>query len=411
MAGFIQNYVGGIVQNAAVGAATYAITTGGRVVGDAVISAGDLIEGAGRGVGNSVEGYIDRYGNWIRSYGDGAIAATAADAPAYARTRTAVKPPKQKAPPGGAQKALPAPNKPGTKALPAPEPKKAAAAARPGLKKSLSDSASATAAAGAKGLPPVSGVKKVGGGAQLSKGQLAKARGIKAADLKGAGGKAVGAVGGGVGAVGGGVGALGGGVARAVPGVGGKRSPAQSGGKKPASSGGSEAGSAAGSTASTAAAAKKTGAADAAKRTVAAVNGGVPSARTPLPPAGGAEKKSAQYPKPFSAKRPDGKVVVSKESRPGAVKSAAPKGGVGAGAGKQEGKKEYDFLTADKKQGGGKGKDGKGGFDFMTLMAEDPKKKGPGSVAGSVKTNGTAKKAGAVGGGGKQETSGKYEFF
>ncbi|EOD47280.1 hypothetical protein UCRNP2_5979 [Neofusicoccum parvum UCRNP2] len=260
MAGFIQNYVGGIVQNAAVGAATYAITTGGRVVGDAVISAGDLIEGAGRGVGNSVEGYIDRYGNWIRSYGDGAIAATAADAPAYARTRTAVKPPKQKAPPGGAQKALPAPNKPGTKALPAPEPKKAAAAARPGLKKSLSDSASATAAAGAKGLPPVSGVKKVGGGAQLSKGQLAKARGIKAADLKGAGGKAVGAV-------------------------------------------------------------------------------------------------------------------------------------------------------ADKKQGGGKGKDGKGGFDFMTLMAEDPKKKGPGSVAGSVKTNGTAKKAGAVGGGGKQETSGKYEFF
>lgn len=214
MAGFIQNYVGGIVQNAAVGAATYAITTGGRVVGDAVISAGDLIEGAGRGVGNSVEGYIDRYGNWIRSYGDGAIAATAADAPAYARTRTAVKPPKQKAPPGGAQKALPAPNKPGTKALPAPEPKK-----------------------------------------------------------------------------------------------------------------------------------------------------------------------------------------------------ARPKGGVGAGAGKQEGKKEYDFLTADKKQGGGKGKDGKGGFDFMTLMAEDPKKKGPGSVAGSVKTNGTAKKTGAVGGGGKQETSGKYEFF
>lgn len=52
MAGFIQNYVMGMVQNAAAGAATYAITTGGRVVGDAVIGAGDLIEGAGRNVGN-----------------------------------------------------------------------------------------------------------------------------------------------------------------------------------------------------------------------------------------------------------------------------------------------------------------------------------------------------------------------
>ena len=53
MASFLQNYATGIIQNAATGAAAYAITTGGRVVGDVVISAGDLIEGGGRKVGDS----------------------------------------------------------------------------------------------------------------------------------------------------------------------------------------------------------------------------------------------------------------------------------------------------------------------------------------------------------------------
>ncbi|KAF2135628.1 uncharacterized protein K452DRAFT_363040 [Aplosporella prunicola CBS 121167] len=126
MASFLQNYATGIIQNAATGAATYAITTGGRVVGDVVISAGDLIEGGGRKVGDNIEGYIDRYGNWIRSYGDGMITSTAASS-------------------GG----------PALKALPA----STGGPKRPGLKKTASDS-KALPSTGAKKALPSAGAKK-----------------------------------------------------------------------------------------------------------------------------------------------------------------------------------------------------------------------------------------------------------
>ncbi|KKY16498.1 hypothetical protein UCDDS831_g06997 [Diplodia seriata] len=387
MAGFIQNYVMGMVQNAATGAATYAITTGGRYVGDAVIGAGDLIEGAGRNVGNGVEGYIDRYGNWIRSYGDAAIASTAASSGS-----TPVKPVK-----GGAaankKKALPSSKTP--KALPAPP-------GKPGLKRSQSDSKSPLSYDPSKALPS-SGVKKAlppatgkGGGTEgLSKGQLAKLRGIRAEDLKkgtdgakkGADGvnKSVGAVGGGVnkgaGAVGGGVnkgvGAVGGGVNKGVGAVGGglnKIGQGVNGGANKKNEAGKK---------------------DApGKPAYSASVAGDGAAAAKKPSTGGATgQKGQQYPKPFSPTRADGKVVISRQSKPGAAK---PSGGAGSGAGKKDGVK----------------KDDQGGIDFMRMYAEDPKKKGPGSVAGSVKTN-ASKKAG----GGKkdkkdkQETSGKYDFF
>ncbi|KAB2574387.1 hypothetical protein DBV05_g6996 [Lasiodiplodia theobromae] len=394
MAGFIQNYVMGMVQNAAAGAATYAITTGGRVVGDAVIGAGDLIEGAGRNVGNGIEGYIDRYGNWIRSYGDSTIAATAAS------SSTPVKP--KSAKDGGKnKKALPSTKTP--KALPAPP---GGSGGRPNLKKSNSDSKSPLSYydTTTKALP-TSGVKKAlppatGGMDGLSKGQLAKLRGIRAEDLKkgtngvtkGVGGgvnKGVGVVGGGVNK---GVGAVGGGLNKLGQGVGGV---ANNNNKKKNTTAPSVAGSEAGS---------KKGDSGPGKPYVASVAGNGPTGtkkqqqqQSGKPSTGGALNQ--QYPKPFSTKRPDGKVVIARESKPGAVRT----GGGGAGPGRKEGG-----------GGGGGKKDEKGGFDFMRMYAEDPKKKGPGSVAGSVKTNASAAKktaAAGKGGGEKQETSGKYDFF
>ncbi|EKG14651.1 hypothetical protein MPH_08124 [Macrophomina phaseolina MS6] len=431
MASFIQNYVQGMVQNAAVGAATYAITTGGRVVGDAVISAGDLIEGAGRNVGNSssyllhsllpshpilppaltyslllegVEGYIDRYGNWIRSYGDSAIAATA---PSYTNGTTATKP-----------KALPSSKVP--KALPAPPSnnsngKKGTGAARPPLKKSLSDSKTPLPLSSAKALPSA-GVRKAlpaaagaaGKGQELSKGQLAKARGVKAEDLKKAGTKGV--AGGVDGVKKGGTG-LGGGVTKTAGQVGGAAAGIGTRNSNKAKQRGSGAGYAA-SVASTVTGNKQKETAGKPTYTASVAGGNTGSgAPAPRSSSGSRGQQQQTYPKPFSKKRPDGKVVIAKESKPGGGAAKATMGG----AGKRDDRKVggYDFLKADKKEGGGnKGMDGKGGFDFMSLMAEEPKKKGPGSVAGSVKTNGTMGKPAAVGaGGGKQETSGQYDFF
>lgn len=393
-----------MVQNAAVGAATYAITTGGRVVGDVVIGAGDLIEGAGRHVGNNVEGYIDRYGNWVRSYGDGAIAATASSSPAYTTKPKAL--PSSKTPKG----LLPAP----------PKKKDKNKNKRPGLaKKSLSDSKTPLPLSSAKALPSA-GVKKAlpaatGAAQGLSKGQLAKTRGIKAEDLKNkvaAPKSAAGAVGGagvdgvkkGVTGLGAGVGKIGGGVAGAA------RKPA-------AKANNSNNNYATSDVSSSTTTTKKEGPVT-----------GTPSPRTPAGGGAGGKVNAAAggqqqaYPKPFSTKRPDGKVVVSKESRPGFGGGATAAKTSGAGK-KDEKKGGYDFSKPEKKEGGGggggggggvggKGKNEKGGFDFMRLMAEDPKKKGPGSVAGSAKTNATARKSAPVGGGGgKQETTGKYDFF
>lgn len=241
-----------------------------------------------------------------------------------------------------------------------------------------------TPPAQAKALP-ASGVKKAlpaaagaagKGGVEMSKGQLAKARGVKAEDLKkGAGGA---------------VGGAGDAAKKAVPGgllgakdVGVASKPGRN--KRPAGRDRKPA-----YAAGPAAAGSEAGGEQRKTPRAAVVGGnGVPTSRTP---AGAGAGQKQEGPKPYSsAKRPDGKVVVAKESKP---KPAAGR----------------TKATGD----GPKPKDEKGGMDFMRLMAEEPKKKGPGSVAGSVRSNKTAKKASGGGGGGgdgKQDTSAKYDFF
>jgi PPE-repeat protein len=138
MTGFITNYI----QNTAMGMLSSGITAAGNVAGNAVGGVGTMIQSSGQAVGtgkcshhsqsctfpsnthlSGIEGSIKNWGNYVNSYGDRAIAATA---PNVGSGITAVK--KQKALPApvkgaGAiakQKALPAAPSSALKALPAP---------------------------------------------------------------------------------------------------------------------------------------------------------------------------------------------------------------------------------------------------------------------------------------------------
>ncbi|KAH0366870.1 hypothetical protein KCU65_g4977, partial [Aureobasidium melanogenum] len=119
MASFITNYI----QNTAMGMLSSGITAAGNVAGNAVGGVGTVIQNSGQAVGSGIEGSIRNWGDYINSYGDRAIAATA---PNPGSGPTAVK--KQKALPAPAkgagavakQKALPAAPSSAQKALPAP---------------------------------------------------------------------------------------------------------------------------------------------------------------------------------------------------------------------------------------------------------------------------------------------------
>ncbi|KAG9620770.1 hypothetical protein KCU64_g21620, partial [Aureobasidium melanogenum] len=99
------------------------ITAAGNVAGNAVGGVGTVIQNSGQAVGSGIESSIKNWGDYINSYGDRAIAATA---PNPGSAPTAVK--KQKALPAPAkgagavakQKALPAAPSSAQKALPAP---------------------------------------------------------------------------------------------------------------------------------------------------------------------------------------------------------------------------------------------------------------------------------------------------
>ncbi|KAI4834490.1 hypothetical protein E4T44_08770 [Aureobasidium sp. EXF-8845] len=119
MTGFITNYI----QNTAMGMLSSGITAAGNVAGNAVGGVGTMIQNSGQAVGTGIEGSIKNWGDYINSYGDRAIAATA---PNVGSGVTAVR--KQKALPAPAkgagaiakQKALPAARSSSLKALPAP---------------------------------------------------------------------------------------------------------------------------------------------------------------------------------------------------------------------------------------------------------------------------------------------------
>ncbi|KAG9620736.1 hypothetical protein KCU64_g21635, partial [Aureobasidium melanogenum] len=119
MASFITNYI----QNTAMGMLSSGITAAGNVAGNAVGGVGTVIQNSGQAVGTGIESSIKNWGDYINSYGDRAIAATA---PNPGSAPTAVK--KQKALPAPAkgagavakQKALPAAPSSAQKALPAP---------------------------------------------------------------------------------------------------------------------------------------------------------------------------------------------------------------------------------------------------------------------------------------------------
>ncbi|KAK7518238.1 uncharacterized protein IWZ02DRAFT_456090 [Phyllosticta citriasiana] len=417
MAGFIQGMIQNKIQDVAQGVAMYAVTTGGRVVGDVVISAGDLIESSGRSVGDGIEGYIDRYGNWIRSYGNGVTTATAAsDPPNGSRPVFQTKPFPTKDFPTKALQALPASNKANVKALPAPGPKKGAdKRTRPQQKRSNSDTKAIESSPPKKGLPS-SGVKKAipaprtatNAAQGLSKGQLAKLRGIKLNEEKEKKNNA--------------------GPVAALP------APANGGAtSKPTATrtprkavGGDAAGKANVKPASNAA---KSVAGD----TKAAVKGAggeankenaQPTTSKPMYIANN-NSNNNKSPVPFSTRTPDGKVKISSASRPkkatanltngiaagakqgaGAVGGAA-KAGTGAvnkGAGAAKG--GYDFLA----ERGGPPKSENGGVDFMKMYTP-PSKKGAGSVAGSVKGANGGGKASSNKGGEKRAESLKFDFF
>ncbi|KAK8232892.1 hypothetical protein HDK77DRAFT_485292 [Phyllosticta capitalensis] len=401
MAGFIQHMIQNKIQDVAQGAAMYAITTGGRVVGDVVISAGDLIESSGRHVGDGIEGYIDRYGNWIRSYGNGVTTATAASAaPNGSKPVFQTKPFPTKDFPTNALKALPAPNKPNVKALPAPGPKKETnKKARSQLKRANSDTKAIEAPAPKKGLPS-SGVKKAlpaprtatNAAQGLSKGQLAKLRGIKRNEEKEKKNAAPTA---------------------ALP------SPANGGAaSKPTATrtprktpGGEASGKGNVKPASNAA---KSVAGD----SKAAMKGGEANKENaaPLTPKPMYNPNNDNKPVPFSMRTPDGKVKVSAASRPkkatvgaagGAAKAATGAANKGVGAAKGG----YNFLA----QQGGPPKSESGGVDF-TRMYSAQSNKGPGSVAGSVKGGGNGANAGKAaagvkGGAEERAQSLKFDFF
>ncbi|CAD0030260.1 unnamed protein product, partial [Aureobasidium pullulans] len=86
MTGFITNYI----QNTAMGMLSSGITAAGNVAGNAVGGVGTMIQSSGQAVGNGIEGSIKNWGDYINSYGDRAVAATAPNP----GTATAVKKPK-----------------------------------------------------------------------------------------------------------------------------------------------------------------------------------------------------------------------------------------------------------------------------------------------------------------------------
>lgn len=134
MAGFITNYI----QNTAASMLTTGITVAGNMAGNAVGGVGTLIENGGRSVGDGVlvpqiahaleqllichsgvAGGVKSVGDYINSYGDRAVGATASSGGATAVKKTAAKPTApaaKKALPASAAKALPTSSAP--KALP-----------------------------------------------------------------------------------------------------------------------------------------------------------------------------------------------------------------------------------------------------------------------------------------------------
>ncbi|KAK7539571.1 uncharacterized protein J3D65DRAFT_284450 [Phyllosticta citribraziliensis] len=413
MAGFIQGMIQNKIQDVAQGVAMYAVTTGGRVVGDVVISAGDLIEASGRSVGDGIEGYIDRYGNWIRSYGNGVTTATAAsDAPKGSRPVFQTKPFPTKEFPTKALKALPAPNKPNVKALPAPGPTKGAnKRARPQQKRSNTDTKAIEAPAPKKGLPS-SGVKKAlpaprtatNAAQGLSKGQLAKLRGIKLNEEKEKKKNASP------------IAAL---PAPANGGALGK--PTVNRTPRKAAAGGDAAGK--GNIKPTSNAAKSV-AGDGKAATKGAGGEANKENAQPTAPKPMYNANNNKSPVPFSARTPDGKVKISSASRPtkattnltngvgagakqgaGAVGGAAKAGTGAVNKGVGAAKGGYDFL-ADR---GGPPKSENGGVDFMKMYTAQSKK-GAGSVAGSVK-GGNGGKANGNKGGEQRAESLKFDFF
>lgn len=397
----------------------YAVTTGGRVVGDVVISAGDLIEASGRSVGDGIEGYIDRYGNWIRSYGNGVTTATAAsDAPNGSRPVFQTKPFPTKDFPTKALKALPAPNKPNVKALPAPGPTKVAnKRTRPQQKRSNTDTKAIEAPVPKKGLPS-SGVKKAlpaprtatNAAQGLSKGQLAKLRGIKLNEEKEKKKNASPMA-----------------ALPAPPNGGALSKPTVNRTPRKVAAGGDASGK--GNTKPAPNAAKSVAGDGKAAATGAGGEANKENAQPTAPKPmfnvknnnNNNNDSSSKSPMPFSARTPNGKVKISSASRPKKA-TANLTNGVGAGAKQGAGavggaakagtgavnKGGYGFL-ADR---GGPPKSENGGVDFMKMYTAQSKK-GAGSVAGSVKgANGAnVGKANSNKGGGQRAESLKFDFF
>ncbi|KAF2454693.1 hypothetical protein BDY21DRAFT_100902 [Lineolata rhizophorae] len=148
------NFIQGAIQNAASGMIQGAVTGIGGFAGDTIIAAGNYIESTGRNIGDvGVAGRFRSYGDYINSYGENAIAATAPNPSSGAVAKKPVKPgnASQKSTSGhapiGSQKALPAPSKkPEMKALPAPGPAK---------KKAVKPTADGGAKKGPAGAPKI----------------------------------------------------------------------------------------------------------------------------------------------------------------------------------------------------------------------------------------------------------------
>ncbi|KAF1356617.1 hypothetical protein BDV97DRAFT_394516 [Delphinella strobiligena] len=102
MTSFITNYI----QNTATNLLATGITAAGNVAGNAVGGVGQLIENSGRSVGDGVANGIKSWGDYVNSYGDRAVGATAASGGVTAVKKTAVKP---KTTTSTAQKTLTAP--------------------------------------------------------------------------------------------------------------------------------------------------------------------------------------------------------------------------------------------------------------------------------------------------------------
>ncbi|KAF2097325.1 hypothetical protein NA57DRAFT_57917 [Rhizodiscina lignyota] len=74
MTSLVGAYVGNVASNwistTVEGAKDAASAYGGNLAGDVIIAGGNLVENAGRSVGDKVSGYAARYGTWVNGYGD-----------------------------------------------------------------------------------------------------------------------------------------------------------------------------------------------------------------------------------------------------------------------------------------------------------------------------------------------------